>query len=82
MENKEIIIKFSDAWKLYGTVFDWHYYRHRPTIISAIQMDKPFVVKTPEGIAKGEKGDYLIQGIHEELNICKKEIFEEIYKRA
>ena len=45
-------------------------------------MDEPFAVKTPEGIMEGKKGDYLIEGAHQELYICKQEIFKEIYKKV
>ena len=45
-------------------------------------MDEPFSVKTSEGVMEGKKGDYLIEGTHKELYICKKEIIKEIYKMA
>ena len=82
VKEKQPIIKFSDTWKLYGTIYDWQFYHHKPTIIRAIQMDEPFSVKTSEGVMEGKKGDYLIEGTHKELYICKKEIFKEIYKKV
>jgi len=52
-----------------------------PIIIHAIQMDELFQVETLEGNYKqGKKGDYLMQGIENELYICDKEIFEKSYE--
>ena len=54
--------------------------RKRPIIIHAKQMDEDFRVDTLEGNYKwGKPGDYLMQGIQEELYICDKSIFEQTY---
>ena len=52
----------------------------RPIIVHAIQIDRPFRVNTLEGNYKqGKEGDYLMQGVDNELYICEKEIFEKSY---
>ena len=81
-EPEEVIIKFCDAWKLFGTKHDWFNCRKKPVIIKAIQMDKDFKVKTPEGIVVGKAGDYLLQGIRQEVYPCRKDIFEESYNKV
>lgn len=75
------ITKFADAWKLMGTKHDWFWCKKKPVIIKAIQMDKDFEVETLEGVHKGRAGDYLLQGIRGEVYPCRKDIFEETYRR-
>lgn len=57
-------------------------YRKKPIKVKAVQMQKPFQVKTMEGIMSGKAGDYLIEGIKGELYSCDKEIFEETYEEV
>ena len=80
MVNK-IIKKFADAWKVYGTKYDWANYKKKPVIIKAIQMDCDFEVATLEGNYKGKKGDYLLEGVKGEVYPCRKDIFEETYNK-
>lgn len=56
-------------------------YLKNPIPIRAVQIKCAFEVKTLEGLMKGKKDDYLIEGIKGELYICDREIFEESYKR-
>jgi len=78
----EIIKKFADAWKVYGTKHDWFRCRKKPIVIKAIEMDKDFKVATKEGVSlAGKKGDYLLEGIRGEIYPCNKQIFEESYNR-
>jgi hypothetical protein len=52
----------------------------RPIVIHAKQMNEEFRVDTLEGDYKqGKPGDYLMQGVNEELYICDREIFEKTY---
>lgn len=77
-----MITKFADAWKKYGTKYDWSYFKKKPVTIKAIQMDKDFKVKTLEGVSlAGKKGDYLIEGVKGEVYPCRKDIFEETYNK-
>ena len=79
----ELIQKFADAWKLYGTKHDWFRCRKKPVIIKAIKMDKDFKVATKEGVSlAGKKGDYLLKGVRGEVYPCNKQIFEETYNRV
>ena len=79
--SEEIIQKFSDAWKLYNTKYDWATYKKKPVEVKAIKMDKAFKVATKEGLSlSGKKGDFLIKGIRGEVYPCDKEIFKETYK--
>lgn len=41
-----------------------------------------FFVYTPEGLMKGEVGDYVIRGIEGELYPCKRSVFEKTHERA
>jgi len=54
-------------------------YIKKPIPVRAVQIKCTFEVKTLEGLMKGKKGDYLIEGIKGELYICDREIFEESY---
>jgi hypothetical protein len=78
----DIITKFADAWKLYGTQFDWFNCRKRPVIIKAIEMDIDFKVQTIEGIVEGKAGDFLLEGVNGEVYPCKKEIFKKTYRKV
>jgi hypothetical protein len=52
----------------------------RPFVVHAKQMNEEFRVMTLEGDYKlGKPGDYLMQGIENELYICDKDIFEKSY---
>lgn len=52
----------------------------RPIIVHAQPIDEEFQVETLEGNYKtGKPGDYLMQGIDDELYICDKDIFERSY---
>lgn len=54
--------------------------RKKPIIIHAKQIDEPFRVNSIEGdYANGKAGDYLMQGVDNELYICDKNIFEKSY---
>ena len=54
--------------------------RKKPIIIQARKMDVDFRVNTLEGdYAQGKAGDYLMQGIDNELYICAASIFERTY---
>lgn len=55
-------------------------YRKKPIEIQAYQIMEDFYVKTLEGTMRGKAGDYVIQGIRNELYICDKEIFNETYE--
>jgi len=76
------ITKFADAWKVYGTKHKYSYYRKKPIVIKAIQMDKEFQIETLEGTMKGKKEDYLLEGLKGEVYPCDKEIFEKTYNKA
>ena len=79
----EMIKKFADAWKVYGTKNDWFYCKKKPITIKAIEMDQSFAVETLEGTNyEGKAGDYLLEGIAGEVYICKKKIFEDSYKKV
>ena len=53
-------------------------YKKIATIL-AVQMNRDFVVRTLEGVMKGNKGDYLCEGTAGERWPIKKEIFEKTY---
>lgn len=51
----------------------------KPIPVGCIRMDEDFEVETMEGLMKGKRGDWLMQGIHGELYPCDAEIFEKTY---
>lgn len=51
-----------------------------PIIINALRIDKPFQVKTLEGVMDGKPGDYLMQGVDDELYVCDADMFDQTYK--
>ena len=54
--------------------------KKKPIVIHAKQINEDFRVNTLEGNYKqGKSGDYLMQGIDNELYICDKSIFERTY---
>lgn len=54
--------------------------RKKPVVVQAKQMDEDFEVMTLEGKMRGNKGDYLIKGVQDELYPCAKDIFEATYE--
>lgn len=69
--------------KIYGTydrVEGMRACRKRPIVVHAMKVIGPFQVETLEGNYKtGKAGDYLMQGIENELYICDRAIFEKTY---
>jgi len=61
---------------------EWNKYRKCPVVVSAAQMDVPFMVETLEGWSQGRSGDWLIEGALEELYPCNDAVFRATYKRA
>ena len=57
-------------------------YMKKPIPIKAERMEKPFEVKTLEGVMKGKAGDYLITGVRGEQYPCDAGIFEETYEEV
>lgn len=68
------------VFETFEKVHDMKTCRKKPIIIRARQIHEPFRVQTLEGNYKqGKAGDYLMQGIDNELYICDKGIFEKTY---
>ena len=55
-------------------------YKHKPTIVQAIQVIASFDVETLEGTLKGKPFGYLVQGTKGEFYPVDKQIFESIYE--
>ncbi|MVT09344.1 hypothetical protein [Chitinophaga tropicalis] len=51
----------------------------KPIPIRCIQINEPFRVNSMEGVVEGKAGDYLMIGVHEEMYVCDREIFEKTY---
>lgn len=58
---------------------NWVYYRKKPIIIKATLLDEEVLIETLEGTMKGNKGDYVIEGINGEIYPCKPDIFHKTY---
>lgn len=57
-------------------------YKKIPIAISAKKMEKPFKIKSMEGIVKGKAGDYHMIGVEGEHYICDARIFKKTYKEV
>ena len=57
----------------------WKQYKKRPLIVHATRMQVPFKVETLEGWMEGQAGDWLIEGIEDELYPCKDSVFRATY---
>ncbi len=57
-------------------------YAKKPVVIHAMQVDKPFKVKTIEGVMTGHTGDFLIRGVEGEFYPCAQSIFRKTYKKV
>jgi len=55
-------------------------YVRRPIRIKAVELREERYIKTLEGMMRGRKGDFLIQGVKGEVYPCKREIFLETYE--
>ena len=67
-------------FETYEAVADMVSCRKKPIVVHAKQIHESFRVNTLEGDYKqGKAGDYLMQGIDNELYICDKDIFERTY---
>jgi hypothetical protein len=51
----------------------------KPIAIRCIQIDEPFKVETLEGTMQGQKGDWLMVGVHGEMYPIDNSIFEKTY---
>ena len=54
-------------------------FQARPIPKLAARIDKPFEVKTLEGVMRGKAGDYLVVGINKERYICDADVFSKTY---
>ena len=54
----------------------WKTVMKRPLPTNAKQMNTDFEIDTPEGTMKGEKGDWLMEGVFGEMYLCKKKYFD------
>ena len=57
---------------------DW--FMNKVTDLSIITYDTHCTIETIEGDMRGEKGDFIIQGVKGEIYPCKPEIFEATYE--
>jgi hypothetical protein len=68
------------TYETFENVDGLHPCRKKPIIIHAKQVHEEFRVKALEGNYKqGKTGDYLMQGVDNELYICDRAIFEKTY---
>jgi hypothetical protein len=60
----------------------WGRWKKKPVVIRAVKMDKEFWIATREGVIKGNKDDYLIEGVEGELYPCDSKIFHKTYQEV
>lgn len=80
----QVLVGDEKEWQVLigDEIVDWHQFRKRPIVINAMQMDVPFKVETLEGWMQGQPGDWLIEGVENELYPCKDSIFQATYEEA
>ena len=54
-------------------------FRKKPVVVRAVELQEGVVIATREGIIKGVKGDFLIEGVKGEVYPCGREIFFQTY---
>lgn len=57
-------------------------WQRKPTVLTAIQIDEPEVMPTPNGDIKGDKGDYKVTGTKGEQWYVKPDIFDKTYEKV
>ena len=57
-------------------------YVKKPIPIRAVKIEHEFTVDTLEGTLTGNAGDYLMEGIEDELYPCAASVFEKSYMPA
>lgn len=55
-------------------------YRRGPVVVAAARMEEPFEVETPDGVERGEAGEWLIRGLNGEFYPCEADMFEATYE--
>ena len=57
-------------------------YVKRRIVVWAVELKERVKIKTREGILYGEVGDFLIQGIQDEIYPCGRDIFFKTYEEV
>jgi len=74
--KKQVVI---EAFKYYiDPRPDW--FQDRVTLNEIITHETHCEISTPEGIMRGEFGDYIIHGVKGEIYPCKPDVFELTYE--
>jgi hypothetical protein len=60
----------------------WKPYRKKPVWVRAVRIGEPFEVETLEGVMRGKRGDFLIEGVDGELYPCDAGIFFKTYEEV
>jgi hypothetical protein len=55
-------------------------FRKKPVEVEAIQITRPMIVETLEGVMQGNIADWLITGVKGEQYFCKDTIFRKTYE--
>jgi len=55
-------------------------FRKKPVVIEAVQLKNDIMIKTKEGLMKGNKGGWLITGVENEQYVCDHNIFLKTYE--
>jgi hypothetical protein len=57
-------------------------FRKRPVVVEAVLLTRSVLIETPEGVMRGEPGDWLITGVNGEQYPCKADVFRKTYEPA
>ena len=56
------------------------YYKKKPVVVEAYQVDEEIVIDTLEGKMKASPGDWIVKGVNGEIYPVKPDIFEKTYE--
>lgn len=73
------MIKFKD-WKDIPESWNYGHFRKKPVKVFVFIAREECFIETLEGTHKANKGDLIIQGIHNEIYPCKPDIFRKTYE--
>lgn len=81
VDNEQWALK--PKWfKLAYTHIKDNIWQRKPQTLTAIQIDEPEVMPTPNGDIKGDKGDYKVTGTKGEQWYVKPDIFDKTYEKV
>lgn len=61
---------------------EWSWWRRRPSVLQARQIDEPFSVQTPHGVVEGQAGDWVAIDANGDPYPIAADVFEAAFDAA